>query len=215
MVLLRLEWHFSHPCCSHCSVVRFCHCHRLAHLQFRQQATDDAELAIGMATMPQPPARRPAPDIGVVPSPYHDFDEAFSNFCFATHLTCPEAIDVLHRLRLECARVARSGPLKADSSKSCRLEEFDHMHASSVHVFATSTCDSWSGALRNHINNAFRSIGKGWYNLAETDSKVGLYSCMTGTGIGCCDGVLGVVCCVDLRVLEAEPLDETGELGDG
>jgi hypothetical protein len=67
--------------------------------------------------------------------------------------------------------------------KSCRLDEFDHMHSSAIHAFGSVICDSWATAAKNHVRNSFKDIGKGWFNLNESDRKVRAAFCLSFTAV--------------------------------
>ncbi len=79
---------------------------------------------------------------------------------------------VLQRIRNECNRVLRVGFLKNDTSKSSRLEEFEHMHNTSINAFANSLRDNWVTAIKNHVRTCLKDMGKGWFNLNESDNEV-------------------------------------------
>ena len=72
----------------------------------------------------------------------------------------------------------RVGFLKNDTSKSCRLEEFEHMHNTSINAFANSLRDNWVSAIKNHVRVCLKDMGKGWFNLNESDREVSV----DGTG---------------------------------
>ncbi len=46
------------------------------------------------------------------------------------------------------------------------------MHNTSINAFANSLRDSWVVAIKNHVRTCLKDMGKGWYNLNESDNEV-------------------------------------------
>lgn len=68
------------------------------------QARKNPELSSSLRLLPSPdvPQRRLATFRGLVPYAEYSFDDSLSAFSFVTHLTCPEAVEVLD---MPCANV--------------------------------------------------------------------------------------------------------------
>jgi dynein heavy chain, axonemal len=133
---------------------------------------DPGVSAMELQLLPAKRVQPASPPLGMIHIPHQNIREAYTNFSFYTHLTSFEAIEVLHRLRVECLRMTKQGLLKHDGLKSCRVEEFQHLHTSSIHAFSTFASEVWPAAIKNHVKTCFKDIGKGWYNMNESDKGV-------------------------------------------
>jgi dynein heavy chain len=114
----------------------------------------------------------PPPDIGVLRIPQHDFPQQFSDFSFHSHLTRFEVINAIQRVLTECQRVVKGVLVNATVSKSARLDEFEHGQNSAIAAFATMLKDTWAIAIKNHIKSSLKDVGKGWFNMKDTNREL-------------------------------------------
>eukprot|EP00878_Enallax_costatus_P016966 GHUV01017809.1.p1 GENE.GHUV01017809.1~~GHUV01017809.1.p1 ORF type:complete len:1283 (+),score=439.89 GHUV01017809.1:87-3935(+) len=136
---------------------------------------------VGVQLLPLvlPPAEpvKPVPAKGTVEVPAtYDFREQLSEFSFRTLLTKPEVIHALSKIRLESSKVIKMSLFNTFSSKSVRLEEFEQLQTAATDSVANHLRDNWSASTKNIIKSAFKDVGKGWYNLAETSFETYRFS---------------------------------------
>eukprot|EP00775_Hariotina_reticulata_P004794 gene4794-5043_t len=99
----------------------------------------------------------------------YDFKEQLSEFSFKTLLTKTEVIFALNKIRMESNKVLKMCLFNTCSSKSMRLEEFEQLQATSMDAVSNHLKDNWMASIKNIIKSSFEGIGKGWYNLAESN----------------------------------------------
>eukprot|EP00798_Chlamydomonas_sp_ICE-L_P016863 gene16863-23131_t len=101
---------------------------------------------------------RAVPDKGTV-NIGEDFDypHQFSEFAFRTLLTKSEVIGALSRIKLECSKVLKMSMMMTTYPKSARLDEFETSQVQNID--------------QNSVKSAFKDVGKGWFNLHETNME--------------------------------------------
>nr|XP_033782541.1 dynein heavy chain 1, axonemal isoform X1 [Geotrypetes seraphini]XP_033782544.1 dynein heavy chain 1, axonemal isoform X1 [Geotrypetes seraphini]XP_033782545.1 dynein heavy chain 1, axonemal isoform X1 [Geotrypetes seraphini]XP_033782546.1 dynein heavy chain 1, axonemal isoform X1 [Geotrypetes seraphini]XP_033782547.1 dynein heavy chain 1, axonemal isoform X1 [Geotrypetes seraphini] len=112
------------------------------------------------------------PAKGCVTVPDYPFVENRATFIFNTLLTRPEVITSLCKVRAECNRVASMSLFHSTLTKCVRIEEFEQTQSQTFSQVQLFLKDSWIITLKNAIRASFREVGKGWYNLHETNWKV-------------------------------------------
>ncbi|KAG1679690.1 hypothetical protein FOA52_006209 [Chlamydomonas sp. UWO 241] len=90
-------------------------------------------------------ARRPAPSHGTVQLPSYDFPQTFSEFSFRSLNTKGEVIGALGKVKAECTKVSKMSLFATNHTKSLRLDEFEQ--------------------------GQVQDVGKGWYNLHESNME--------------------------------------------
>lgn len=103
---------------------------------------------------------------------------------------------VMWRVRDECNRVLPSRAFSTNVSRSLKREEFETLQASQIKALASQLRDDWTSKIAIAVRvrgrgslaaaaglvahpcplhasqNGLRDVGKGWYNLDETESSV-------------------------------------------
>eukprot|EP00794_Sanderia_malayensis_P012733 gene12733-14038_t len=122
---------------------------------------------------PQVIEEDPVPETGLCPDvPSYVYDEKFREFSFQSLLTLTEVITGLIKVRTECNKVAAMSLFQAPISKSMRLEEFEQAQGQASSQVQMFLKDSWLTTLRASVISSLRDIGKGWFNLEETNWEV-------------------------------------------
>ena len=113
---------------------------------------------------------RPAPRKATAEDvPPYDFAESFGAFAQATKLTKPEAYTAEMTIAGENAALLRNYAMfRTLFSKPTRLEEFEGAQKQALQNLGVAR-DKWVAAVRKTIVVGFKTAGKGWFNLKETD----------------------------------------------
>ena len=127
-------------------------------------------------TVPPPPNQLAAPpphsgliDIGAE----HDFGEQQRSFGFLSLLTKREIIFSLHKIRAQCNEVLSLSLLSTRAlTKSFTDEEFIKEEETVTLETVKYLKEGWMSSLKAHVRNGLKGVGKGWYNLAETNREV-------------------------------------------
>ncbi|XP_076467072.1 dynein axonemal heavy chain 1-like isoform X2 [Babylonia areolata] len=122
----------------------------------------------------------PEPVVKATPSrgccldvPDYPFDEQYDGFAFNSLLTLPESIQAITKVRTECNRVCHTMSLyHIPTAKPMRLEEFEQAQSQATSQVALFLKDSWITTLRASIRTCLRDVGKGWFNIHETNWEV-------------------------------------------
>ena len=136
----------------------------------------DLELALN-----NPPL--PVPEFSKVQIPTYNLEEAKNNFDFATFLSKIEVIKTLSKVRTECDRLASSSIFSVNITKTVKLDEFEQIQAQSLTNMKAQLKDrylsililirfSWIVSLKNAVRNGFKDVGKGWFNMQESNMEV-------------------------------------------
>ena len=110
-------------------------------------------------------------EYGCISIPPFDFAEQFSEFSFHSLLTKPEVILTSIKIRTECMKVLKMNLFNVYISKSSRLEEFEQAQMQASDQVANYLKETWVITLKNSIKNSFKDVGKGWYNMQETNRE--------------------------------------------
>jgi len=122
---------------------------------------------------PQDPEMPIAPENALCSDvPSYNFEEKFRKFSFRSLLTLGEVIQALVKVRTECNKVIAMTLFQAPISKSMRLEEFEQAQGQASSQVQMFLKDSWLTTLRAVVRSSLRDIGKGWFNLEETNWEV-------------------------------------------
>ncbi|XP_029005758.1 dynein axonemal heavy chain 1 [Betta splendens] len=109
-----------------------------------------------------------APQTGCVPVPYAAYKKNQAAFVSRSLLTKPEVICALSEIWSECNKVANMSLFSITSVKPLRLEEFEviqsQMHTQ-INLFLRET---WRATLSNSIRSNLGRIGRGSYNLNQS-----------------------------------------------
>ncbi|KAJ3337633.1 hypothetical protein HDU93_000776 [Gonapodya sp. JEL0774] len=83
-----------------------------------------------------------------------------------------EVIRTLSRIRVECDKLLHGYSLVALVNKMVKLDEFEQVQAQNFQLLKTVTREQWIPALKNAIKSGFKDVGKGWYNIQESNMEV-------------------------------------------
>ena len=117
---------------------------------------------------PEEPGR-PVPERGTVAVPAYDFPEQFSEFSFHTCLTKGEVIAASVKVRAECLKLLKMSLFVMNVSKTSRLEEFVTTQTQAADQMFNYLRETWVLTLKNIIKSSFKDVGKGWFNLHESN----------------------------------------------
>lgn len=99
--------------------------------------------------------------------------KAYSDsFSFTSFLTRFEVVRTLSKVRIECDRLASTSLFSLYMTKTIKVEEFEQMQTQSLQNVKGSLKDSWINVVKNIIKNGFKDVGKGWYNIFESNLEV-------------------------------------------
>ena len=118
----------------------------------------------------------PVPQSGVFQIPQHDFPKHYSDFCFNSFYTKPEAIDALRIVTHECLEVLEMRLFNTHFTKSLRLDEFEQQQSSSIAQLHHFLKETWSHSLKSAVKTSLKDVGKGWFNLQEKNREVYMFS---------------------------------------
>ncbi|XP_033101869.1 dynein heavy chain 1, axonemal-like [Anneissia japonica] len=123
-------------------------------------------------TVPEKEAER-IPETGYYGDvPDYPFDEQYDSFAFNSLLTREEAIFAMMKVRTECNKVSAMSLFHVPMTKHLRIEEFEQTQSSQSSQVQLFLKDSWISTLRAAIRTSLRDVGKGWFNLHETNWEV-------------------------------------------
>ena len=138
------------------------------------------EAIVSELAVPTTPAARPrlhtSKGVISVSLQEHNFPSIVSDFCFHSIYTKHEAINALSKVNAECLRVAEMRLLNTTVSKSVRLEEFEGLQNSAMVQINHYLKDAWVANLKTAVQSSLSHVGKGWYNLEETNREVYMFS---------------------------------------
>ncbi|KAH1168316.1 dynein axonemal heavy chain 1 [Mauremys mutica] len=109
------------------------------------------------------------PERGLVKIPDYPFDEQRASFIFVSLLTRPEVILALSQVRDECNKAAAMSLFHSTLSKYGRLEEFEQIQTQTFTQVQMFLKDTWINTLKIAVKSSLREIGKGWYNLYQSN----------------------------------------------
>jgi len=131
---------------------------------------------------PTPPAK-PVPEIGLIRIPTHDYSGNKESFSFQSLYTRDEVISLLQRVSTENMKIyakgvgaVTSGMLVGNPGKSVKLDEFEASNNTATNAYGNFLRDGWATIIRNHVRYCLGNVGKGHFNLRETNAKAYEYS---------------------------------------
>lgn len=101
----------------------------------------------------------------------YNFDETFKEFCFSSLFIKKEAIEALQEIRIKCIDVQEKQLFSYDweASEIKRVDEFKTIQESAISQLGNQLKGQWIGAMIGLVRSKFGSIGKGWFNMKETN----------------------------------------------
>ncbi|XP_025927284.1 dynein heavy chain 1, axonemal [Apteryx rowi] len=112
------------------------------------------------------------PEKGLIYIPDYPFDEQRAHFSFVSLLTRPEVILALTQVQDECNKAATMSLFHSTLAKQVRLEEFEQIQTQTFTQVQMFLKDTWINTLKIAIKSCLRDIGKGWYNLEQSNCYV-------------------------------------------
>ena len=109
------------------------------------------------------------PECGTVAVPAYDFPEQFSEFSFHTCLTKPEVIAASVKVKTENQKLLKMSLFVTNVAKASRLEEFVTLQTQTADQMFNFLRETWVLALKNILKASFKDVGKGWFNLHESN----------------------------------------------
>ncbi|RUS78759.1 hypothetical protein EGW08_013475 [Elysia chlorotica] len=138
-----------------------------------EKTVDDDPVTFAFVSVPPCTIDSTVPDTGCCPDvPEYPFDEQYDSFAFNSLLTLPESIQAMGKVRTECNRISCTSLFHIPTAKPMRLEEFEQTQSQMTAQVGLSLRDSWISSLRINIRSALRDVGKGWFNIHETNWEV-------------------------------------------
>ncbi|KAJ3073482.1 Dynein heavy chain 1, axonemal [Podochytrium sp. JEL0797] len=112
------------------------------------------------------------PKFGCVETAAFDYQNYSKEFSFVSFLTKIEAVRTLSKVRVECDKLLTNNLFLTSIAKIVKLDEFEQMQNQSLQNVKTQLKDGWIPTLKNIIKLGFKEVGKGWYNMQESNSEV-------------------------------------------
>uniref|UniRef100_A0A8C5QQJ6 Dynein axonemal heavy chain 1 n=1 Tax=Leptobrachium leishanense TaxID=445787 RepID=A0A8C5QQJ6_9ANUR len=109
---------------------------------------------------------------GRVDVPEYSFAKSRASFTFTTLLTRSEVITSLCKVRTECNKASAMSLFHSTLTKCIRLEEFEQTQSQTFSQVQLFLKDSWVSTLKKAVRSSLRDVGKGWYDLSESNWKV-------------------------------------------
>jgi dynein heavy chain len=97
---------------------------------------------------------------------------AQKNFAFASLLTKMEVVKTLSKVRVECDKLASTSIFIVNHTKIVKIEEFEQTQTSALQNVKGGLKDGWITVLKNIVKTGFKEVGKGWYNMMESNTEV-------------------------------------------
>ena len=95
---------------------------------------------------------------------------------FATLLTKVEVITALVRVRTEVVRASDKALFSMHFSKPCKVVEFVQTQVQAADAIRNFLRDAWVPALKTAIVTSLERVGKGWFNIYESNHQTYLFS---------------------------------------
>eukprot|EP00929_Paragymnodinium_shiwhaense_P038459 TRINITY_DN20312_c0_g2_i1.p1 TRINITY_DN20312_c0_g2~~TRINITY_DN20312_c0_g2_i1.p1 ORF type:complete len:4570 (-),score=1248.97 TRINITY_DN20312_c0_g2_i1:75-13784(-) len=107
---------------------------------------------------------------GLVPIPPHAFAETFASLCFCTLRVRSEVVLALQGIKAACEKVALEERVYSTHfRKPLRLEEFKQIQRAATGQASLQLRESWSWSMHQTVLREFANVGKGWFNINETN----------------------------------------------
>jgi len=131
------------------------------------------ELLPANLRLPPKEEEQEAPLYGMIQLPHNkeskDFTEIFKDFCFNSLYIKEEVIKALQEMKEECNHCLEKKLFQLEFNTSVRIEDFKHQQDSATSSVLHHLKVEWVGALAKIIEKKFEGVGKGWFNMKETN----------------------------------------------
>ncbi len=112
------------------------------------------------------------PEQGLIPIPSFNFQDTLCHFQSSAFKTQLVIVSCLANVHAECDKVAAMTLFNTNISKSVRLDEFQLMQTQASDYVQGHLRNTWQAACKNAVVNGLQNVGKGWFNMAETNQEV-------------------------------------------
>jgi dynein heavy chain len=99
-------------------------------------------------------------------------DKASKVFAFNSFTTKIEVIKTLSKVRTECDKLADSNIFASNLTKTVKIDEFEQLQSQSIANMKVFLKENWINNVKNLIRSGFKDVGKGWYNMQESNMEV-------------------------------------------
>lgn len=101
----------------------------------------------------------------------YNFDETFKEFCFSSLFIKKEAIEALQEIRVKCIDIQAKSLFSYDwdAGEIKRVDEFKTIQESAISQLGNQLKGAWINSMIGLVKGKFGSIGKGWFNMKETN----------------------------------------------
>ncbi|KAJ3214893.1 Dynein heavy chain 1, axonemal [Dinochytrium kinnereticum] len=121
---------------------------------------------------PEKEVEKTAPDFGKIQISSFDFEKNKKDFGFVSFLTKIEVVRTMSKIRIECDRLLTNSLFLASINKIVKIDEFEQMQNQSLQNVKTQLKEGWIPVLKSTIKNGLKDVGKGWYNMQESNLEV-------------------------------------------
>ena len=99
------------------------------------------------------------------------FEETYKEFCFSSLLIKKEAIEALQEIRVKCLELRGKEMFSFEWEKETvkRVDEFKTIQESAISQVGNQLKGSWISSMIFLIRKKFGAVGKGWFNMKETN----------------------------------------------
>jgi dynein heavy chain len=149
------------------------HMRTMNQLIFQQEMMENGHLdKYQMVKSPMPSDPIPIPFFAKVPLENFKLKKVKDDFAFSSFLTKLEVIKTLSKIRTECDKLAASNIFATNLTKTVKLDEFEQIQTQSITNMKAFLKDTWIVTLKQIVRSGFKDVGKGWYNMQESNMEV-------------------------------------------
>lgn len=131
----------------------------------------DARTDAHVSQIPAVPIKEPTPLPTSVSDEMtsYDFQQARQHVISLTFVQEPRVIEALHRVHEECLKVTNMSLFNVSVHKCVKQEEFEQQQTQAYEHVNGYLKNQWVPQSRQVVIRTLKSLGKGWYNIKETD----------------------------------------------
>ncbi|XP_036367019.1 dynein heavy chain 1, axonemal-like isoform X1 [Octopus sinensis] len=146
-------------------------CRTMNKIIFDKTVRDDP-ITFTFVTQPEPIVEKLSTKGVCGDVPDYPFEEQYDKFAFTSLLTREETVHTCVKLRTECNKVASMSLFHVPTTKPLKIDEFEQTQSQATAQISLFLKDSWISTLRAAIRTSLRDIGKGWFNIHESNWEV-------------------------------------------
>lgn len=122
--------------------------------------------------LPRPAIKNEIPFLGKFFVPPYNITHLQKGFAFASLFTKLEVYRTFSKVRIECDKLASTSLFTLNMTKTVRLDEFEQIQSAALQNVKGGLKEGWINVLKNIVKNGFKDVGKGWYNMMESNLEV-------------------------------------------